>query len=98
MAETPASIQHRVAGTNTDQSHQNDSRSHPLEPLIASLTARTKRSKQIAERNRRVLADPWSMVGFHPLIKEIFYPLILARSSGSRVWDTDGNEYLDFTM
>jgi glutamate-1-semialdehyde aminotransferase len=52
----------------------------------------------MAQRNRQFLADPYAMLGFHPLKKEIFYPIVLTRSSGSKVWDIDGNEYLDFTM
>ena len=26
------------------------------------------------------------------------YPIVMERSSGSRMWDIDGNEYMDFTM
>ena len=33
--------------------------------------------------------------GFRPLTKEVVYPLVVNKSKGSRVWDIDGNEYID---
>ncbi|HET7113978.1 MAG TPA: MupA/Atu3671 family FMN-dependent luciferase-like monooxygenase, partial [Pyrinomonadaceae bacterium] len=44
------------------------------------------------------LADSRTSFGFRLLWKEIVYPLISDRSSGSRVWDVDGNEYVDISM
>jgi glutamate-1-semialdehyde aminotransferase len=41
------------------------------------------------------MADPRVVSGFRPLTKEIVYPLVVNRSKGSRVWDIDGNEYID---
>ena len=35
------------------------------------------------------------MSGFRPLTKELVYPLVVNKSSGSRLWDLDGNEYID---
>lgn len=96
MGKTPAATQHEVI--EKDSEHQLQGQSHPFELLIASLTERTRTSKVMAQRNRRVLADPAAMVGFHPLIKEMFYPIVLTRSLGPKVWDIDGNEYIDFTM
>ena len=42
-----------------------------------------------------MLADPRAAAGFRPEWKELVYPLICDRSSGSRIWDIDGNEYID---
>src|SRR5262249_48004222 len=36
--------------------------------------------------------------GFRLLWKEMQYPLFVERGAGSRVWDVDGNEYVDLTM
>lgn len=33
--------------------------------------------------------------GFRPLLKEIVYQIVVERSKGSKVWDIDGNEYID---
>ena len=41
------------------------------------------------------MADPRVVSGFRPLTKEIVYPIVVNRSKGSRVWDIDGNEYID---
>ena len=41
------------------------------------------------------MSDPRVVTGFKPLTKEIVYPLVVNRSGGSRIWDLDGNEYVD---
>jgi amino acid adenylation domain-containing protein len=56
---------------------------------------KTKGSKAWTEQHRPVLADPRVVNGFRPVIKELVYPLVAARSAGSRIWDIDGNEYID---
>ena len=33
--------------------------------------------------------------GFRPLLKEIIYQIVVERSAGARLWDLDGNEYVD---
>jgi glutamate-1-semialdehyde aminotransferase len=35
--------------------------------------------------------------GVRPETKEIIYPIVVERSLGSRLWDIDGNEYVDLT-
>ncbi|WP_052347424.1 hybrid non-ribosomal peptide synthetase/type I polyketide synthase [Planktothrix prolifica] len=69
-----------------------------LDALITRFTERTKTSKQIVQRDRSVLADSRASVGFRLSIKEMLYPIVAQRSQGSRIWDVDGNEYLDMTM
>jgi natural product biosynthesis luciferase-like monooxygenase protein/amino acid adenylation domain-containing protein len=44
------------------------------------------------------MADLRSAVGFRPSVKEMVYPIVKGRSRGSRVWDIDGNEYVDLTL
>jgi len=72
--------------------------SRALDAWIARYTQRTPRSKQLAAENRPFLADPRSAAGFKQLWKEMVYPLVTTRSDGSKVWDVDGNEYVDFVM
>lgn len=69
-----------------------------LDALVARSTKKTARSKEKAGENRPILADPRSASGFKPYCKELVYPLYTDRSEGSKVWDIDGNEYVDFVM
>ena len=69
-----------------------------LDQLIARYTARTRRSKELTQHYRSVHADPRAASGFRRLWKEMLYPIIAERSHGSRLWDIDGNQYVDLTM
>ncbi|MBW4428166.1 MAG: aspartate aminotransferase family protein [Nostoc desertorum CM1-VF14] len=69
-----------------------------LENFIASYTNRTQTSKQLTQAYRSVLADRRNSIGFNKTIKEIVYPIIGKRASGSKIWDVDGNEYIDLLM
>ena len=69
-----------------------------LEALIARYTGRTAGSKKLVADNRATLADPRSVTGFNRLWKEMVYPIVSTKSNGSKVWDVDGNEYVDFVM
>ncbi|MES3035101.1 MAG: amino acid adenylation domain-containing protein [Gemmatimonadota bacterium] len=66
-----------------------------LDELTRAYTARTASSKAFAGAHRSHLADPRMVTGFRPLVKELIYPLLVDRSKGARLWDRDGNEYLD---
>ncbi|NEQ43674.1 MAG: aminotransferase class III-fold pyridoxal phosphate-dependent enzyme [Leptolyngbya sp. SIOISBB] len=68
-----------------------------LDRFIARYTTRTKTSKQQAQSHRRHLADPRTVSGFSPLLKEVVYPIVTDHSAGSKLWDVDGNEYVDLT-
>jgi len=43
--------------------------------------------KEIVERDRRVISQACRMA---------YYPLVVSKAEGTRIWDVDGNEYLDF--
>ncbi|MEL7512339.1 MAG: aminotransferase class III-fold pyridoxal phosphate-dependent enzyme [Cyanobacteria bacterium J06554_3] len=70
-----------------------------LQSLIRQYTQKTAKSKQFAADNRAVLADK-SSIGFNfsPETKEMCYPIVVVRSHGSKLWDIDGNEYIDILM
>ncbi|HET6976585.1 MAG TPA: MupA/Atu3671 family FMN-dependent luciferase-like monooxygenase [Pyrinomonadaceae bacterium] len=59
---------------------------------------RTSGSKRIAQASRGPLADSRLSVGFSLLLKEIVYPIYGERAVGSKIWDVDGNEYVDISM
>nr|AHB82069.1 non ribosomal peptide synthetase [Jahnella sp. MSr9139] len=69
-----------------------------LDGLIERYNRRTRRSKELTQRSRVALADSRATVGFRFSTKEMLYPIVAQRSSGSRIWDVDGNEYVDLTM
>ena len=69
-----------------------------LSALTSRYTQRTAGSKTLAGKHREIVADPRSVAGFNRLWKEMVYPIVTTRSEGSRVWDVDGNEYVDFVM
>ncbi len=66
-----------------------------LDQLTRKYNLKTGASKKYTQQHRGYMADPRVVTGFKPLIKEIVYPLVVNRSKGSRLWDLDGNEYVD---
>ena len=66
-----------------------------IQSLIAQYTRRTGKSKEYTQTHRAHLTDPRAVAGFRSLWKEMVYPLVTNRSQGSRIWDLDGNEYID---
>lgn len=63
--------------------------------LIAAYEARNGKSKSFTGHNRKWLADPRTAAGFRQDWKEMVFPVVSDRSKGSRIWDVDGNEYID---
>jgi amino acid adenylation domain-containing protein len=63
--------------------------------LSARYSERTPLSKARTQSHRKVLADPRTASGFREEWKELVYPVVAARSKGSKIWDIDGNEYVD---
>ena len=66
-----------------------------IDDLVARYSARTPGSKRATQDHRAVLADPRAAAGFRREWKELVYPIVCARSKGSKIWDLDGNEYVD---
>ena len=69
-----------------------------LEQFIAQYCDRTKTSKQLTQAFRPTLADPRVSAGFSLPLKEMCYPIVAQKSLGSKIWDVDGNEYIDLIM
>lgn len=69
------------------------------ERFIADLSARycakMPTSKAQTQQHRTYFADPRSVSDFRPEWKEMVFPVVAARSKGSKIWDVDGNEYVD---
>ena len=68
-----------------------------LKSFIEGYNQKTAGSKKATAANRAHLADPRSVAGFRLAWKEMVYPIVSVRSAGSKIWDVDGNEYIDVT-
>ncbi|RFZ90712.1 amino acid adenylation domain-containing protein [Mucilaginibacter conchicola] len=66
-----------------------------LDGLTTRYNAKTRKSKEQTQEHRAYMADPRVVSGFRPLTKELVYPIVINRSKGNRLWDVDGNEYID---
>jgi amino acid adenylation domain-containing protein len=82
-------MQKKVAGELTPKQEAH------IRALVAVYTSRTAKSKAKTQEYRPYLADPRVVAGFKVQWKEMVYPIITDRSKGSRLWDIDGNEYID---
>jgi acyl transferase domain-containing protein/glutamate-1-semialdehyde aminotransferase/non-ribosomal peptide synthetase component F/thioesterase domain-containing protein len=69
-----------------------------LNRLIERYLKKTPGSKNYTAEHRPHFADPRAVAGFRSQWKEMVYPIVSARSKGSKIWDIDGNEYIDITM
>ncbi|MEJ0106405.1 MAG: amino acid adenylation domain-containing protein [Bacteroidota bacterium] len=63
--------------------------------LTEKYNRKTKGSKDYTQKHRAYMADPRVVSGFRPLTKELVYSIVVNKSKGSRLWDIDGNEYID---
>lgn len=72
--------------------------SNYLSEFIAQYSDRTTTSKQLAQIHRATLADNRVSAGFNLALKEICYPIVAKKSLGCKIWDADGNEYIDVVM
>ncbi len=66
-----------------------------IDAVIAETIRRTPKAKENTQKTRRHLADPRTVQGFKSRWKEMVYPILSDKAKGSRVWDIDGNEYID---
>ncbi len=85
---------HRPAGNRA----LTDAQRAEIDALIRRADARTSGSKRLAQLWRPRLADNRAIVGFDPAWKELVYQVVSERSKGSRLWDVDGNEYIDTAL
>lgn len=69
-----------------------------LDSLIARFAAKTSGSRELAQQHREHFADPRGVAGYRRMWKSMVYQIAVERSGGSRLWDIDGNEYIDIAM
>ncbi|MEY8144718.1 aminotransferase class III-fold pyridoxal phosphate-dependent enzyme, partial [Falsihalocynthiibacter sp. CO-5D18] len=63
--------------------------------LAQRYSAKSPKTKAYVQRYRPAMADPRTAAGFRAEWKELVFPVVCDRSKGSRLWDIDGNEFID---
>ena len=66
-----------------------------MDDFIARYNVMTAKSKAFTTEHLPHMADPRVVSGFKSKIKELIYPLVASRTQGCRIWDVDGNEFVD---
>ncbi len=84
-----------IARIHTQGSALTDRQKMRLDAFIQRYNARTAKSKAYTALHRPHLADPRVVNNFRPTTKELTYQIVVERSKGARMWDIDGNEYVD---
>ena len=85
-------VSNKVDNTLSEKQQEN------LKTFIENYNERTKGSKALTNAQRKHLSDPRAIQAFNKLWKEGIYQIAMQRSKGSKLWDIDGNEYIDFLM
>jgi amino acid adenylation domain-containing protein len=81
--------------TREKSSHLTPIQSKRLNDFFTDYCQKTRLSKNFTQNHRKVHADPRVVTGFKPENKEIVYPIVVNKSSAQKLWDIDGNEYID---
>lgn len=98
-SKTPSTGATEFRGLNLGGSRMlNNSQREFVEDVVRRHIERTRKSKEMTQQSRCVLADWKHTLSFWTQLKEAKYPIISARSAGARFWDVDGNEYIDLAM
>ena len=84
-----------IARIHTQASPLTERQRARLDAFMRRYVERTAKSRAYTEQHRAHLADPRVVNGFRPMIKDIVYQIVVARSKGSHLWDLDGNDYVD---
>lgn len=88
------------AGTRINVKRTNDMTHHQqanVDALSKRYNTKFKNSKKFAQDNRKHLADPRVVSGFRNPLKEMIYPIVVAKSDGAYLWDIDGFRFVDIT-
>ncbi len=99
-AAAPGAVKPFGAGTRINVKRSNEmteAQAKYLAALSEAYNSQFKSSKAYAQTHRPYLADPRVVSGFRTSLKEIIYPIVVARSEGAYLWDIDGFRFVDIT-
>ncbi len=91
----PSRFQVFVPGKSAAEGPMTAEQRQHIDELVERYTKKTAGSKRYTQANRAVLADPRAAAGFRSEWKEMVYPIVNTTSAGSKIYDVDGNEYID---
>ncbi|NET25238.1 type I polyketide synthase [Okeania sp. SIO1I7] len=99
-------IKEKISATNTSRkvalnkrkAALNKQQQSYLDEFITTYTRKTQKSQETAQRYRPVLADKRATARWIMELKEMRYPIVGESANGSRIWDIDGNEYIDISL
>ena len=74
-----------------------DKQQAKLDEIIRLTNEKMPSSKTYAQQHRQYMADPRTVSGFRPNMKEMTHPIVVEKSKGVHLWDVDGNQYVDYT-
>ena len=84
-----------IARIHTSGTEMTERQRARLDAFMKRYIEKTQKSKAYTVEHRPHLADPRVVNGFRPQLKEIIYQIVIERSKGAKMWDIDGNEYVD---
>ena len=87
----------RFATVKLNETDLTEAQQRYLDDTIRENCAMMPNSKAYAQKHRKYMADPRTVSGFRPNMKEMTHPIVIDRSKGTQLWDIDGNQYTDFT-
>ena len=96
-AETDAPKAKRFATVKLNDGTLDAQQQDALDRFIEMNNVMLPSSKAYAQTHRKYMADPRTVSGFRPNMKEMTHPIVVERSKGVHLWDVDGNQYVDFT-
>ena len=83
-------ISKEIIGTNLTTAQQ-----QWVDSVMQNFQEKFAKSKEITQEHRQYFSDPRSVSGFNPAWKEIVFPMVIEKSKGSKIWDVDGNKFID---
>ena len=86
-----------AARVDLNSDELNDVQQAKLDEVICDTEKMMPGSKQYAQQHRKYLADPRTVSGFRPNMKEMTFPIVVENSKGVYLYDLDGNEFIDYT-
>jgi len=86
-----------AARVKLDAEQLTDAQQAKLQDIIARTNQMMPKSKTYAQTHRKYMADPRTVSGFRPNMKEMTHPIVVEKSKGVHLWDIDGNQYVDYT-
>jgi amino acid adenylation domain-containing protein len=93
--QQPSRFQVFVPGKSAADGAMTAEQRRHIDALVERYTKKTAGSKRYTQANRAVLADPRAAAGFRSEWKEMVYPIVNTTAAGSKIYDVDGNEYID---